>query len=125
MVEREDGPFFEAAHRAAGEVDDSVGEERRRAWWRAVPRFAVALAEGFLRDWLLIGAVLFSLVVPVVGGTSGVVGWAVAGVVAGVVGVVLVGVAVRRKWSFGAQWAVILGVVVAQAAYLVLFWKTR
>ena len=111
----EDGPLFRAAHEHADAVDRATpGAERRKAWTLFVPSALVALAEGFLRDALITGAVLFSVIAAVIGATSGVVVWAIAGVVSGVVGTVLVVVALARHWSFGRQWAVLLGVLVFQ-----------
>ncbi len=122
----EDGPFFRAAHRDADAVDRAEpGAERRGAWTRFVPSALVALAEGFLREAMITGAVLFCVIAAVIGATSGDVAWAAGCVVAGVAGTVLVLVAVARHWSFGRQWAVILGVFVVQIALMVGFWMTH
>jgi hypothetical protein len=122
----EDGPFLHAAYRDADAVDRAEpGRERRAAWTRFVPSALVALAEGFLREAMITGTLLFCVIGAVMGATSGEVPWAVAGVGAGVAGAVLVLVAVARHWAFGRQWAVILGVLVIQCALMVTFWTTR
>jgi hypothetical protein len=121
----EDGPLFREAHRRADAVDRAEPGERRKAWAGFLPSALVALAEGFLREALIIGAVLFSVIVGVIGATSGDPAWAVGCVVSGVLGAGLVLVAVARHWSFGRQWAVILGVFVLQSAVMVVFWQTH
>lgn len=122
----EDGPLFREAQRRAEDVDRAeVPAERRRAWARFLPSAVVALAEGFLRDSLVTGTVLFSIVVLVMGVTSGEVVWAIGGVVAGVGGAFLVLRAVARHWPFGRQWAAILGVLVLQCVLMVAFWTAR
>ncbi|HWM05818.1 MAG TPA: hypothetical protein VNP92_26045 [Actinophytocola sp.] len=119
----EDGPLFHSAYRRADAVDSAeAGPERRRAWTRFVPSALVALAEGFLREAMITGAVLFSVIAAVIGATSGDTPWVIGCVVAGVVGAVLVLVAVARHWSFGRQWAVIGGVLALQVAVMVAFW---
>ncbi len=85
----------------------------------------MALVEGFVRDALITGAVVFSLIVAVMAATSGDAAWAAAGVVCGVVGVGVVLVATVRRWSFGVQWAVIGFVLLAQAAFMILFWRSH
>jgi hypothetical protein len=59
-----------------------------------------ALAEGFLREELIMGAVLFSVIVIVIGATSGDLVWAVVCIAAGIFGTVLVLFAVARHWAF-------------------------
>lgn len=73
----------------------------------------------------MVGAVLFSVIVAVIGATSGDPAWVAGLVTSGVAGTVLVGLARWRHWSFGRQWAVIIGVLVLQAALMVVFWKVR
>ena len=122
----EDGPLFREAERRAEIVDRAEAPaERRRAWARFLPSAVVALAEGFLRDSLVTGSVLFSIVVLVMGVTSGELAWAIGGVIAGVGGTVLVLRAVARHWAFGRQWAAILGVLVLQCVLMVAFWTGR
>lgn len=122
----EDGPLFRSAHDRADAIDRADGgPEKRRAWTRFVPTALAALAEGFLREALITGAVLFSVIAGVIGATSGDTAWAVICVASGVVGVVAMLVAVARHWSFGRQWAVILGVFVLQTAVMVAFWQTH
>lgn len=115
--------MFREAHRRADDVDRAQApEERRRAWRRFLLPALVALAEGVLRDGLIVAAVLFSLIVAAAGATSGNAAWAVMCVAAGALGTVLVLVAVARHWAFGRQWAVILGVMLGQALLATLFW---
>ncbi|SDC13230.1 hypothetical protein [Actinokineospora iranica] len=122
----EDGPLFREAYRQADAVDRAqTPGDRRKAMAGFAPRALVALAEGFLRDALKTGAVVFSVIVAVMAATSGDAVWAAAGIVSGVVGVGLVAVALIRHWSFGRQWAVIAVVIAVQAAYMILFWKTH
>lgn len=122
----EDGPLFREAQRRAEAVDRAeMPAERRRAWARFLPSAVVALAEGFVRDSLVTGTVLFSVIVLIMGLTSGELTWALGGVAAGVGGAVLVLTAVARHWSFGRQWAAILGVLVLQCVLMVAFWTAR
>lgn len=122
----EDGPLFRSAYKRADGIDRAeAGDARRRAWTRFIPAALVALAEGFLRETMIMGAVLFSVVAAVIGATSGDVPWAVGSVTSGVVGTVLVLYAVARHWSFGRQWAVIGGVLVVQGVLMVAFWATH
>ncbi len=119
-----DGPLFREAHRRAGELDNAATPEARRGAWAGFLRAgAVALAEGFLREAAIWGAVLFSVLAAVFGATSGRPALAVPMVISGVAGAVLVFVAVRRRWSFGAQWAVFLGVLLVQAILIVAIWQ--
>lgn len=119
----EDGPLFRAVYRRADAVDRAQGPaERRKAWAGFLPSALAALTEGFLRESLIIGAVLFSVIVLVIGITSDDPAWAVACVVAGVVGTVLVLFAVARHWAFGRQWAVIFSVMLLQCLLMVAFW---
>ena len=122
----EDGPLFRQAYRRADAVDRAQEPaDRRRAWARFVPHALAALAEGFLRESLIIGAVLFSVIAGVIAATSGDPVWVVVGVTSGVAGTVLVFSAVARHWAFGRQWAVILGVIVLQCVLMVAFWKSH
>lgn len=114
-----------AADRAGAVDDAATPAERRRAWARFVPvalAALAALAEGIVRDAFVVGAVLFSLVVTVMGATSGQPGWIVAGVVVGVIGTVLPFLALARRWPLRAQWAVLVGIVVVQVVMMTLFW---
>lgn len=121
-----DGPLFRAAHQRAGEVDDaSTPGQRRRAWTRFLRAAAVALAEGFLRETFVWGAILFCILAAVFGATAGDIRWAVPMIVSGVAGVVLVFWSIARKWTFGRQWAVLLSVVLVQAVLIVALWRTR
>jgi hypothetical protein len=121
-----DGPLFREAHRRAGEVDSAQTPQERRAakggFFRAA---AVALAEGFLREAVIWGAVLFSVLAAVFGATSGSVAWAIPMVIAGVAGAVVVFVAVARKWTFGAQWAAFMTVLIVEIALIVALWQTH
>ena len=122
----EDGPLFRSAHEHADAVDRAGrGARRRAAWARFIPSALVALAEGFLRDALLTGAVLFSIITVWIGLTSSAAVWKITCVVFGVVGIALVLVAVARRWSFGRQWAVILAVFVLQVGLMIAVWQTR
>ena len=122
----EDGPLFREAYRRADAVDRSAaGGAKRKGWLSFVGAALVALAEGFLREIMITGAVLFSVIAAVIGATSGDPVWAVGCVVAGILGVVLVLLAVARHWSFGRQWAVILGILLLQCGLMFAFWQTH
>lgn len=121
-----DGPLFREAYRRADDIDRAdQPAQRRKAWARFIPSALAAFGEGFMRDELMVGAVLFSVIVAVIGATSGDPPWAVGLVASGVAGTVLVLVALWRRWPFGRQWAVILGIMVLQIAVMVVFWKSH
>lgn len=120
----EDGPLFRAAYRRADAVDRAEAPaERRKAWAGFLPSALAALAEGFLRETLIIGSVLSSVIALVIGATSGDPVWAIACIAAGVFGTVLVLFAVARHWAFSRQWAAILGVLLLQCVLMFAFWK--
>lgn len=120
----EDGPLFREASRRADAVDRAEAPaERQKAWAGFLPSALAALAEGFLRETLIMGAVLFSVIALVIGATSGDPVWAVACIAAGIFGTVLVLFAVARHWAFGRQWAAILGVLLLQCVLMFAFWK--
>lgn len=119
-----DGPLFREAYERAGEIDDAPPGQRHGAWGRFLRAAAAALVEGFLRETFVWGAVLFSILAAVFGATSGEPAWAVSMVAAGIAGTVLVFWSIARKWSFGRQWAVLLGVLVVQIALIVVLWRT-
>jgi hypothetical protein len=122
VVGDQDGPLFRAASRHADAVDNAATPaERRGAWARLLPSAAAALVEGLVRQSMVTGAVLFSIVVAIMGATSGEAAWVVVGLGAGIGAVALVCVAVAR-WSFARQWAVLVGVVVAQAGLMATYW---
>ncbi|TDE02567.1 hypothetical protein [Jiangella asiatica] len=115
----DDGALFRAASRRADDVDDARSPaERGRAWARFVPTALSALAEGFLRDSMVIGTATFSLIIAVAGLLSGDTGKAVVGVVAGVGGAVLVVAAVARRWPTGRQWLTIAVVLVVEVGLI-------
>lgn len=121
-----DGPLFRSAYERAGEIDDTkTPVQRRRAWVGFLRAAGVALAEGFLREAMIWGAVLFSILAAVFGATSGDPVWAVPMVASGVAGVALVFVALARRWAFGKQWAVLLSVVAVQGVLIVALWQTH
>ncbi|MET0135177.1 MAG: hypothetical protein ABW215_16480 [Kibdelosporangium sp.] len=72
---------------------------------------------------MITGAVLFSVIVGVIGATSGDPVWAGICIASGVVGCAVVLVAVARHWAFGKQWAAILGILVLQIVVMVVFWR--
>lgn len=92
---------------------------RRRAWVRDLPGALAGLAEGYLRDSMIIGTATLALIVAVGAALSGSGGLLVVGVLVGVGGAVLVLTGVARKWSLGKQWltiAVVLAVEIAVIA---------
>ena len=120
----EDGPLFREAYRRADAVDRAEAPaERRKAWAGFLPSALAALAEGFLREELIMGTVLFSVIVLVIGATSGDPVWAVVCIAAGIFGIVLVLFAVARHWAFSRQWVAILGVFLLQCVLMTAFWK--
>lgn len=121
-----DGPLFREAYERAGQIDEAVTEsERKQARGGFVRAAAAALAEGLLRETFVWGAVLFSILAAVFGATAGDIIWAVPMVISGVVGIVLVLWAIYRKWSFGKQWLVLLGVMLVQIVLIVALWRTH
>lgn len=119
-----DGPLFRVAYRRAEDLGEASDPgERRRAWGGFLGAAAAALAEGLLREAAVWGAVLFSLLAAVFGVTGGDIAWLVPMVTAGAVGVVLVFWAIWKRWSFGRQWAVLLGVLIVQIGLIVAFWR--
>lgn len=122
----EDGALFrEACHRADAVDRAEAPAQRWKAWAGFLPSALAALAEGFLREELIIGAVLFSVIVFVIGVTSGDLVWAVVCIATGIFGTVLVLFALGRRWAFGKQWAVILGVPLLQCVLMFAFWKSH
>lgn len=121
-----DGPLFRQAYERAGQIDDApTPARRRRAWGGFLAAAAAALAEGFLREAFVWGAVLFSILVAAFGATSADIAWAVPLVGSGIAGIVLVFWALARHWSFGRQWAVLLGVTAVQIVLIVVLWRTH
>ncbi len=93
---------------------------QRRSAAGAVAAGLSALAEGYLRDSMIIGTATIGLIVAVGGLLSGSAGPAITGVVGGVGGAILVLAAVAKHWSLGRQWltvAVVLAVQIALIAY--------
>ncbi|WP_405160189.1 hypothetical protein OG203_27625 [Nocardia sp. NBC_01499] len=122
----EDGPLFRAAYRQADTFDNTAKPERSKgALARLVGWVSIAFAEGFLRDQLFVGTVFFSIIVIVIGATSGSPAWMVGYIVAGVIGIALVAVALKRRWSLGRQWLVIIGVIIADVLLMAAFWGIR
>ncbi|MGX7825683.1 hypothetical protein ACTG9Q_11380 [Actinokineospora sp. 24-640] len=120
----EDSPVFRDADRWAERVDRAeTPGERRRAWAGFLPRGAAVIIEGLLRDSMVYGAVVFSIIVAVLGATSGDLPWAVAAIASGVLGIGLAVLTHLRRWSVGRQWAVLGAVVLVQVALMVFFWK--
>lgn len=81
---------------------------------------AGGLVEGFLRDWMTNGAVLFSLVVIAAGLFEGEGAGRVLAVVVGVVGTVVAFVTIRKAWSPARTWLTVLAILVIDAAVLAL-----
>ncbi|SEE86566.1 hypothetical protein [Jiangella alba] len=91
---------------------------RRRG---AIPAALASLAEGFVRDSLIIGTSTLALVVAVGGLLSGSAGPAITGVVGGVGGAVLLVATVARHWPVGRQWLAIVAVLAVQVG-LIAVW---
>ena len=119
-----DGPLFRAAEQRAAVVDAMPGR-RHKAWARFLATAGLALAEGVLRDTFVWGAVLFSLFAAIFGVSAGGMVWAAPMLVVGVAGIVLVFWSMARRWAFGRQWAVLLGVIIVQIILVVVLWRTR
>ncbi|WP_116948875.1 hypothetical protein [Jiangella endophytica] len=100
----------------AEEVDPVRIPPRRRR--NDVAAILSALAEGYLRDSMIIGTATLALLVGVAGLLSGSAGQAVTGVVAGVGGAVLLVATVARRHSIGRQWLVIGAVLAVQIALI-------
>jgi hypothetical protein len=87
-------------------------------------RAAAGLFEGFIRDSLVNGAVLLSLIVVVAGFLTKVGAWSVVGLVVGGAGIVLPWLAVGKRWPILTTWMTVLTVVVVDLALLTLMWFT-
>jgi hypothetical protein len=87
-------------------------------------RAAAGLFEGFLRDALVNGAVLLSLIVVVAGFVTKVGAWTAVGLVVGGAGIVLPWLAVGRRWPILTTWTIVFGVFVVDLALLTLMWFT-
>lgn len=119
----EGGQLFRQAYRHADAFDNSPESNRSKGAIARLMAWAVAaFAEGFLRFELLVGAIFFSIVVTVIGATTDNPVWMSGYIAAGFIGIVLVAVALKRRWSFGRQWAVIVGVLVADWILMTVFW---
>ncbi|WP_053202613.1 hypothetical protein [Jiangella muralis] len=93
-------------------------QPRRRG---AIPAALSSLAEGFVRDSMIIGTATLALLVAVGGLMSGSAGPAVTGVAGGVGGAVLLVATVARHWPVGRQWLAI-AVVLAVQIGLIAVW---
>lgn len=118
-----EGPPFRAADHQVDDVD--LGEaqtraERHTSWARAIPSAVAAFAEDILRQWVIAAALLLSVAVGLMGATADDRAWVIAGLASGVLGAVLV-VAAALLGSLARQWAVAIGVIVAQAALMVAY----
>lgn len=96
---------------------------QRRSVARAMPALLTALAEGFLRDSMIIGTAALGLFVAAGGLLAGSAGQGVTGVVGGVGGAVLVLVAVAKHWSIGRQWLTV-AIVLAVQIGLIAVWTS-
>ncbi|MQY20695.1 hypothetical protein [Nocardia macrotermitis] len=93
----------------------SRGEVVRRVGWGAL-----ALSEAILRTRLLQGVALFSLIVMVFGAMAGNLVMTVVCVGVGLVGLVLFGVALKRRWPAGRQWVFIAVVFAVDISLIVV-----
>ncbi|WP_067479640.1 hypothetical protein [Nocardia amamiensis] len=119
----EDGPLFRQAFRHADAFDNMPESDRSKGAIARLLGWAVAaFAEGFLRYELLVGAIFFSIIVTVIGATTDNPAWMSGYIAAGLIGIISVVVALRRRWSFGRQWAVIVGVLAADCVLMTVFW---
>lgn len=117
----DDGPFLHAAYREAGNLDAAENtDERRRAWFRLIPTFLAALAEDFLRESALFGALLACVVAVFAAFSSDNVGWLIGLIASGVAGATLVLCAALQRWRVSRQWAVFIGVLAVEVGLIVL-----
>ena len=89
---------------------------------REIGRGLFQLADGWMRDELAKGAVLFSLIAIGAGVTTSGAGWKVAGVVLGLLGVGLGITAARDRWTSPVTWLVVLAVLGAEIAFMTAAW---
>jgi len=99
-----------------------VSLSRKDVTGREVGRGLVQLADGWLRDELAKGAVLFSLIALGAGVTTSGAGWVVGGLVIGVLGSVLAVMAARERWSSLVTWLVVLAVLGADIGFMTAAW---
>lgn len=115
-----DGPLFRAAKRRADAVDNAqTPAERRQAVGRVIPTALAAFAEGILREFVAFGALLSCVVAVFAALDAESTGWRIGLITVAVVGAVLVVMAMLRRWSFGGQWAVFVGVIAVNVGLIV------
>lgn len=83
----------------------------------------LALSEGIARDRLFVAAAFCSVVVLALGVMSDYLAMMVAGIAVGVAGLVLVVLALGRKWSAGRQWLLIAALFAVNISMMVIAWK--
>lgn len=117
----DDSPLLRAAYQHADDLDRAeTPAERKRAWWRLIPSFLAALAEDFLRESALFGALLSCVVAVVAGVDSGQPAWMAGLIAAALAGSVLALVAALRRWPVGWQWTVFVSVIVVEVGLIIL-----
>jgi hypothetical protein len=115
-----EGPLFDAAFRHAGDVDRAeTATERRKGWLRLIPSALAAVAENFLRETALFGALLACVVAVFAGIGSDSAGWQIGLVAAAVVGALLAITCALRRWSISQQWSVYLLVILVEVGLII------
>ncbi|PZF81289.1 hypothetical protein [Jiangella anatolica] len=98
-----------------------LSPRRRTGVVAAVGAALAGLAEGFLRDAMIIGTATLALVVAVAGLLAGSAGQAITGLLAGVGGAIVLVAGVARQRPVGRQWLAI-AVVLAVNVALIVAW---
>lgn len=116
----DEGLLHRASMRQAEAVDKATDKRRRRrAVAGLISTFVGALAVEYLRNAALFAALLASAIAIGTGLTTSRPGWPAALIAAGIVGIVVLLVALVRRWRPGAQWLVRLAVIATQVVLLV------
>lgn len=124
-AEDDEGPLLRAAYQRADDIDRAkTPAARRRAWWRLVPSFLAALAENFLRETALFGALLACVVAVFAAVDSGHPAWMAGLIAVALAGAVLALVAALRRWPVGRQWAVFVSVIAVEVGLIILMAQT-
>jgi hypothetical protein len=118
--------LFQKAYQQADAVDKATEPgQRRKAWARLIPLALVAFFEDYLRQWVITGAVLLSVIFVFIGAFSTEIVWIAISVVAGIIGMLLPLLALIRRWAISKQWITSLTIIIVQCVLITVFAKER